>query len=662
MSKLKKELLLVGRKWADAFPTIFVSIFLFLTIYRIFGIAQIILVSFLTLLFRIRSSKGFNIWELLRCYLIQLVLFIVAYLATLNLIFCIILNLVVPFILVFLLTDKFNPKAYFVYGMEFVMLQMVPIARELIPVRLLALLYGYSFVTLALFIYSKVIKKRRNYGTVRKGINNIAVQLEKLAQGKKDPADTFELVKMMYHMNQVIYSSRNYNYLATGYGRINYYFMLTFQRFRYFTEHVLDDASLRSARNQSYFRKLSGIFYEIESQINQSDNSALAQKIEKTLTEESLDSDKLNEGMRKILRLLAFALQKMTEVSKNRLEKEWKIPDITHKIKGVKDQFHLSQFHIRFALRLSIVLCVTFTFCRATNLEHSYWYPMSSFLMLMPYSEESVMKINNRMIGTVGGLFITFFLTSIFKSLNAHIVILLIMTCLMYAAPATSWTMSMYSTCYGLSLTTLSLPQGQAIELRLIYVLAAVATVLLANRFILPNTAKEEFLKSVNGLLDIDEAMVREVRKGMAGQSDRNMLRELMVRFNLASEDIENYIKRNMNKAEQEFYQQFLPLNRRLTVEIEQIDSFIRENKAPVEGNIILDEILRNIEQAFKKIRKSYTRKELSSSIMTGMEDKTYGSMDDAMYFNNLALNCLETTRNIVALLENSIQDQEDGE
>ncbi len=41
----------------------------------------------------------------------------------------------------------------------------------------------------------------------------------------------------------------------------------------------------------------------------------------------------------------------------------------------------------------------------------------------------------------------------------------------------------------------LSLPQ-EAIELRLVYVLAAVATVLLANRFILPNTAKEEFLKA----------------------------------------------------------------------------------------------------------------------------------------------------------------------
>ena len=44
------------------------------------------------------------------------------------------------------------------------------------------------------------------------------------------------------------------------------------------------------------------------------------------------------------------------------------------------------------------------------------------------------------------------------------------------------------------------------------------------------------------------------------------------------------------------------------------------------------------------------------------MEEKTYGSMDDALYFNNLALNCLETTNNIVALLNQNIQGQEDEE
>ena len=38
---------------------------------------------------------------------------------------------------------------------------------------------------------------------------------------------------------------------------------------------------------------------------------------------------------------------------------------------------------------------------------------MSSFLMLMPYSEESMMKINNRILGTIAGLGVTFVLTEL---------------------------------------------------------------------------------------------------------------------------------------------------------------------------------------------------------------------------------------------------------
>ena len=65
--------------------------------------------------------------------------------------------------------------------------------------------------------------------------------------------------------------------------------------------------------------------------------------------------------------------------------------------------------------------------------------------------------------------------------------------------------MPMYSTCYGMVLTTLSMPRGEAMELRILYVGAAAVTVLLANKFLLPITAESEFLKSVNSLLDIDE-------------------------------------------------------------------------------------------------------------------------------------------------------------
>ncbi len=138
----------MGRKW-DAFPTISYPSFIPDNLPDIWhnpdypGIIP-------TLLFRIRSSKGSIYGNCSGAILIQTLSYLSCISCDAQSGFLYYLNLVVPFLLV-LLTDKFNPKAYFVYGMEFVLLQMVPIAREQIPARLLALLYGYSFVTLALF-------------------------------------------------------------------------------------------------------------------------------------------------------------------------------------------------------------------------------------------------------------------------------------------------------------------------------------------------------------------------------------------------------------------------------------------------------------------------------------------------------------------------------
>lgn len=644
MKHWRNRMYTARRKWAAAFPVIFVSLFMFFSIFLLFGIGQVIMVSFLTLLFRTKSQKDFSLQDLLHCYGIMIIVCGASFAASLNLILCFFLNLLIPFFLVFLLTDKFNPKAYFLYGMEFVFLQLRPIPASQIPARLCAFLYAFAAMTVLLYLHSRIIKKKRHYGTVRKGMNNLAKQLIKLSGGKKDSRDKEDLIQMMYHMNEVIYSSRNYTYLANGYGMVNYYFMLIFQRFQYLLDELVGEEELKDPGNREYFHKLSEIFFTVEKKMDQSDNHILIEEIRNFRKTENLSSKRAQEGINGILELLCFALLKITEVKMNQTEKEWKIPDISHKLKSMKFYIRLDQFHMRFALRLSIVLCISFTLCRLTNLEHGYWYPMSSFLMLMPYSEESMMKVNNRIIGTIAGLGVTFVLTEIFKSLAGHIGIIAVMTCFMYYVPVTSWTMPMYSTCYGMALTTLSLPRGEAMELRILYVAAAVATVLLANKFLLPTTGESEFLKSVNSLLDIDEKIMKEVRKGK--DSSLNMMRELLVRFQMASKEIADYIEKHMNPDEKIFYQQLLPVNAQLVSELEQIGSYMRRRQITPKNNMMLEELLGNIERALKRIRNSYTKNELSGSMML-KEDRVYGCLNEELYFNTLAMNCLKTVNEL---------------
>lgn len=159
------------------------------------------------------------------------------------------------------------------------------------------------------------------------------MQLIKLSDGKKDSRDKEELIRMMYHMNQVIYSSRNYTYLSNGYGTVNYYFMLIFQPFQYLLDEMIGEDDIRDSENREYFRKLSGIFFSVEQNMNQSDNGELIEKIKSFSRTENLASKRAREGMNGILELLCFALSKITEIKMNRTEKEWKIPDVSHRVK-----------------------------------------------------------------------------------------------------------------------------------------------------------------------------------------------------------------------------------------------------------------------------------------------------------------------------------------
>ena len=78
----------------------------------------------------------------------------------------------------------------------------------------------------------------------------------------------------------------------------------------------------------------------------------------------------------------------------------------------------------------------------------------------------------------------------------------------MYYVPVTSWTMPMYTTCYGLSLAMFSLDVEEAIILRVGYVLLGALLTFLTNRFLLPNTAKREFERNNGSMINIDNQEV----------------------------------------------------------------------------------------------------------------------------------------------------------
>ena len=292
-------------------PVISISIFLFLTLWIFFEKYNMILPPFLTLYFKVKYQQEFRIRELIKNYLMILTIAFMSFLAGESLIFCILINLAVPFFIVYFLTNKFTPKSYFVYGMAFVFMQLMPIPSSLLPMRIGALLYSFIVLTVALFFSFKYLKKEKKYDKLREKLLLLSQQIKKLAFG------------------------------------------------------------------------------------------------------ESIEEE--GERLESILNLLKIALLGINLKDHNRNEREWKIPLEENKVKNFHKAFEIDIFQIRFALRLSVVLCISFTFVFISKLEHSYWVPMSAFLMLMPYAEESKQKITNRILGTIFGIITCWILMSIYQ-------------------------------------------------------------------------------------------------------------------------------------------------------------------------------------------------------------------------------------------------------
>lgn len=88
MKQTKINLLKIKERFKKVFPVIFVSLFLFFTLWHFFGIGNTILPPFLTLLFLFRYQEDFNIKKLLRMYGIIFVVALMAFLSRRNLILC----------------------------------------------------------------------------------------------------------------------------------------------------------------------------------------------------------------------------------------------------------------------------------------------------------------------------------------------------------------------------------------------------------------------------------------------------------------------------------------------------------------------------------------------------------------------------------------------
>lgn len=344
-----------------------------------------------------------------------------SYIVNLSIVLSVIINLVLPSLIVYLYTDNFTPRGYFVYVMVFVFLQLMPIKFSALSKRFAALILGMVFVTVALFINSLRDRHKNSYELVESGLLKLSNQINKLSKKEKLKSERDELNRINYKLNNLIYSSRNYKYLVDSFESNNYYFIIVFQKFQYVIKNIYMSYDNLSDSDILYLKELSILLNKISKKVNEKDNVYLINLLDNFIEVQYFKNKKIEADRAYITNILKEALSNMTNSNFENVKKDWKIPKVPHKLHGIRYNLKLDRFQLRFSLRLSFVLTATFLISKLTGLNHSYWILMNAFFMIVPFYEDSAQRINNRILGTTLGSILALLLLSIFNAPNALI-------------------------------------------------------------------------------------------------------------------------------------------------------------------------------------------------------------------------------------------------
>ena len=565
-------------KFMTALPIILFFLFLFYSTILLFGISYSILVSVATTLFKVNYRKYLTPGQLLILIGTQFFMALLSFFATLSLPLCLLLNLTVPFLLVFLRTSQFNQLGYFASAMCFVFLQLRPVGWDGLAMQLVALAYGMAVLTAALFFCSLQNKKNDQFLPAKKGLLLLAAALRNQIKPASEESDrqaeaVFLILQGLY---KDAYKSRGLTHVVSPQGKIQYMFALLFQRAVYFltnpeqAEALSGDSCRELLDRLARYMELAGNkgFEERE----------LESAGKKLLAEVDGREEIPYVFAQNFLRLFLLILENLQQIGEKDPPRCWKLPEYHHPVKKLFRHMQIDAFETRFALRLSVVLTVGFLYNMSSQANHGYWFALNAFLLLRPMYEESATRIKTRFIGTVAGCLLLQFLLPLFHGTGWHLVLATFMATGLYMETAGTWQQALFSTCFALTLTTLALPQTLAFELRLLYVVCAMVFVLIVNRFVFPTRQKGQFHYNLYQLFHMHHVYLRLVADSLTAPPDYGVICDSQIHYHLIHDQILQYLQQ-ADSEDADFIQRILRISWHMISEAEQMLYLISTGK-----------------------------------------------------------------------------------
>lgn len=564
------------KKFTQALPVIVFFLFLFCTVIWIFGSHCVMVVSIVTVVFKENYKKRQSWGSLFRVAGLQIFLCALAYVATWNLALRLILNFIIPFCLIFLKASQFNKLAYFSGLMTFTFLQLLPMDFSGFIAQTAAFFYAMACFLALTVIYRLTHPLTPDYSRPKKGLLVYASWLRSCLNKEADREAETTLYSLSQSLYRDAYMRRGRREIVDVEGKVSYDFALIFQRAAYFIGSGRelpwsseDDLCQKEKdfvrRCGSYLADAGGCdFWKEEYRSPLLDRG-------KALVEEAKTYDtEIFVVMQNCVRPFVIILDTLRQFEEGQLSSGWDLP--RHQRAAGRFRYHLQMdaFEFRFAMRMSLVLVLTFAYVVISGADHGYWLPLNAFLLLRPMYEDSQYRMKTRFAGTVAGCAVMAVIYPLLPGYIGHLILAGLMAACMYTATPGTRVHAGFVTCFGLSMATLAMGETTAIELRILYVAAAVAIVLVINRFFFPTSMGQQFHYNIQQIFHMHHVYLRILGGSLSMPLDYGIICDAQLEYHMIHVQLRDYVEKN-HPDKSPVYLEFLRISQRMVSEMEQM-------------------------------------------------------------------------------------------
>ena len=653
----QKEILIAFIKRAiDFLPSVLVGLFIMVLSTRLFG-RENATIGVISIFICALMRQSFTIESFPAVAFRILLLGFLATIAEQNLFFTITLNFIVPFSIVYLLSDDFIPRNYFIYGFAYVLLQAYNIPISDIHLRMEAILTALLIVFIFLTLNRFLTRHKLSNNLACKGIEAINKKISSLynktcSLNKKD--DLFPIIN---GYTTAIYVDTLKRHNTMNNRNINHFQLVLFlEEINLLIDKEHQNIINFTDKDAEYFFMLSKILDRI-SNLLKKDISKHEKEYNSVMSAINYFNDNYSLSNEKSNYEWIYTISKLKNILHNMFENKKDEFEITRlfnlKFIRLKKEFNINKCHFRFSLKMGIIMCISFTiryFLPDEIAIRGYWLPILSYIMLYPFYEEQKHNLKINVLGNFIGVFI---FSVFFRYIPYDMIIPAIGVCFILSlASINDFLKKIYGTISALISSFPYMPKLMSASSRVGFIIMALSIVWVFDHFIIRTESHKGMVDKISELIEIDTIIINQMRKAINNETTSQYLYEILLKAYMIKNNIIVHEKNQTRYKGTPITDSLIESNRKFIVEAEQLIHLIKKYNRPEDKQNILifieniSNTLENTAKLFKNEINDYNSEEKKRNII-----KT-----DSYIFYRLE-NCFDSINSINNSIKNNIDN-----